>query len=175
MSRYDVNRSIVCVIKPTTHIMKRIISKHSITDEQKLSDILNNTVTIGDCLEWIRCFNTDGYPRMAGNIKVHRLVNELSTGESNEGRVVRHTCDNPRCINPKHLIAGTVRENVEDMDVRGRRYKVISKEIVAKVKALLATKVLYHREIADIVGIDIRRVSDINCNIYNDNGEYLGR
>lgn len=27
---------------------------------------------------------------------------------------VRHTCDNPRCINPEHLIEGTQQDNIQD-------------------------------------------------------------
>lgn len=34
--------------------------------------------------------------------------------------VVRHKCDNPRCINPAHLEAGTQAANVADMHTRGR-------------------------------------------------------
>lgn len=34
--------------------------------------------------------------------------------------VVRHTCDNTRCINPAHLIAGTVADNNRDRAERGR-------------------------------------------------------
>ena len=175
MSRYGVIPSIVCVIKPTTHIMKHIISKHSVTDEQKLTDLLSNTVPNGECMEWTRCYNTDGYPRMYGNVKVHRWVNQLFTGKDNTNYVVRHTCDNIRCINPQHLIAGTNLDNIKDRVDRDRSYKVITKDVVAKVKALIATKFLTHREIANIVGIDIRRVSDINCNVYSDEGKFLGR
>lgn len=34
--------------------------------------------------------------------------------------VVRHTCDNPICTNPDHLIAGTQLDNMNDRRVRGR-------------------------------------------------------
>lgn len=34
--------------------------------------------------------------------------------------VVRHTCDNPRCVNPGHLIIGTYRQNSKDCIERGR-------------------------------------------------------
>ena len=50
---------------------------------------------------------------------LHRKVHYIRTGEWPE--VVRHTCDNARCIEPTHLISGTQADNVADMDERGRR------------------------------------------------------
>ncbi len=35
-------------------------------------------------------------------------------------KVVRHACDNRRCINPKHLLAGTQQENMQDRVIRKR-------------------------------------------------------
>jgi hypothetical protein len=37
-----------------------------------------------------------------------------------KGLVVMHTCDNPRCINPDHLVLGTQQQNCVDMVARGR-------------------------------------------------------
>lgn len=34
--------------------------------------------------------------------------------------IVRHTCDNPRCINPEHLVGGTHQDNMDDRRIRGR-------------------------------------------------------
>jgi hypothetical protein len=41
-------------------------------------------------------------------------------GEIPEGMVIRHTCDNPGCINIDHLRIGTQADNVRDMYDRGR-------------------------------------------------------
>lgn len=113
---------------------------------------------------------------MFGNVKVHRLIYELShPDEDIKGKVVRHTCDNPKCINPDHLLAGTPADNMKDRDERGRHHRVITKEHVKRTKELLATKKLFQREIALIVGIDTRRVSDISLNKYSDDGSFLGR
>ena len=49
----------------------------------------------------------------------HRRVHFEATGEWPE--VVRHTCDNPRCINPMHLLSGTYVDNMRDCTERGRQ------------------------------------------------------
>lgn len=148
----------------------RVIKKDSTTPEAMLRDVLANTAVKNECLEWTRCFNTDGYARMSNNVKVHRLVYELSSGKSAKGFVVRHVCDNIKCINPDHLVIGNIADNVKDMDVRNRRYRKITVDIIKKVKELLETKLLSHVQIAKAVDIDCRRVSDINCGRYNDDG-----
>ena len=43
-----------------------------------------------------------------------------------KGKVVRHTCDNPRCINPEHLLIGTPQDNSTDMTRRGRQAKGVA-------------------------------------------------
>lgn len=52
----------------------------------------------------------------------HRRVHYEATGEWPQ--VVRHTCDNPRCINPAHLVGGTHLDNMQDMKDRGRQGSV---------------------------------------------------
>lgn len=48
----------------------------------------------------------------------HRKVFFEATGEWPE--VVRHKCDNPRCIQLSHLEAGSAADNMQDMHTRGR-------------------------------------------------------
>lgn len=121
--------------------------------------ILGHTKKVGECLEWTRCFNTDGYPRIFPNIKVHRLLYELLHGEDLTGKVVRHSCDNIRCLNPEHLQSGTFADNNRDRSLRGRSYRTIKEEHVKLVKNF--DESVKTRDIAEILGIDRRRVSEI--------------
>lgn len=136
--------------------------------------LLSYTTPVGDCLEWNRCFNSDGYPRMAWkgstNGKTHRIVMEL-LGHDIQGKVVRHKCDNPRCINPDHLESGTVLDNIKDMDGRDRRYKLMTKEQVSCVKHLAQEfPKLSQEDIGKNVGLDARRVSEILSGKRDQNG-----
>lgn len=59
------------------------------------------------------------------SIPVHRAlymaVNDCFDLDRNT--VIRHTCDNPRCVNIKHLTPGTQKDNVQDCIERGRKAK----------------------------------------------------
>lgn len=50
----------------------------------------------------------------------HRVAWALTHRTSPDGLVIRHECDNPKCCNPAHLVAGTQMENVRDMIKKGR-------------------------------------------------------
>jgi hypothetical protein len=100
------------------------VSYNKLPLEQKL---LTKAVQKGKCLIWIGQKDPKGYGRLRLNGKLqraHRLMYELHNGPIEHGHVVLHSCDNPSCINPKHLSVGTQLENVHDMLAKGRANKM---------------------------------------------------
>ncbi len=68
----------------------------------------------------------DGYVILPGgisgtHIKAHRLAWALHNGADPAGLVILHTCDNPPCVNPEHLVVGTNRDNQMDKVRKGRQ------------------------------------------------------
>jgi hypothetical protein len=50
----------------------------------------------------------------------HIASYEHHKGPIPSGMVVRHTCDNPICVNPDHLVLGTTSDNRRDVTERKR-------------------------------------------------------
>ena len=81
-----------------------------------------------ECWEWVGGTVTGGYGKFSVNRKytrVHRFSYELHKGkipkgEGYHGMCVCHSCDNPLCVNPKHLRLGTQKENIQEMFTKGR-------------------------------------------------------
>lgn len=69
--------------------------------------------------------------------KAHRLAWSLVNGLIPDGDMIRHSCDNPPCCNPAHLLIGSGNDNVADKvsryrQSRGEKHSHIMRTVAAR-------------------------------------------
>lgn len=76
-----------------------------------------------ECWPWQGKTDKDGYGLfwfVDNNRRSNRMAWIIYVGEIPSGMMVCHDCDNPGCVNPKHLFLGTSFDNNKDMYDKGR-------------------------------------------------------
>ena len=84
----------------------------------------NPSYLTSSCVEWQGARHKQGYGNTRYNGKgmgAHRRAWIEAHGPIADGMHVLHRCDNPACVRPDHLFLGTQRDNIADMDAKGRR------------------------------------------------------
>lgn len=82
---------------------------------------------LDDCWEWTGKLDDKGYGASRTlydhgmSQRASRSAYIFSHGEIENGLVVRHSCNNRKCCNPNHLVAGTQKDNMSDR-VRSGNY-----------------------------------------------------
>lgn len=75
------------------------------------------------CWEWqASCFE-NGYGQFildGTHVKAHRYSYYLENGPLPEDIDICHSCDNRKCVRPKHLFPGTRSDNMQDASKKGR-------------------------------------------------------
>jgi len=90
-----------------------------------------------ECWTWTGTVKKHGYGQFWFNGKpdrAHRVSYTLSNGEIPAGLLIRHACDNKLCVNPTHLLTGTVKDNAQDAverDLRPRGERVGTAKLTA--------------------------------------------
>jgi HNH endonuclease len=119
-----------------------------------------------DCWGWLGGSTADGYGNIEafGQVRAHRASWVRSNGPIPDGLAVLHRCDNPPCVNPLHLFLGTIRENNQDRNRKGRDVKAfptrqkVTVEMVQKARQMRASGMI-QQEIADELGISRGRIA----------------
>jgi hypothetical protein len=141
----------------------------------------NSEIDINGCWIWVRAKDKKGYgrPGLKGkSIGAHRLSYLAFVGEIPNNLHVLHNCDNPGCVNPKHLFLGTHQDNVNDMVNKNRQAKgenhrnskLVQRE-VNEIRTLYSAELaerakgknvqLTQKELGERFGVSYGEISDI--------------
>jgi hypothetical protein len=126
----------------------RTFGVHSDELEQVIYEFTKPIQSTG-CWEWQGGKSGDGYGRMYCNgvyEYAHRVSQQLFNGPLTPERPhALHRCDNPPCVCPDHLWAGSASDNARDREAKGRGGSAVqalsadqAAEIVREVTALRA-------------------------------------
>jgi hypothetical protein len=76
-----------------------------------------------------------------------------------------HKCDNPPCVRPSHLFAGSPDDNMKDMIQKGRSLfgdknprAILTQDTAAEIRKMYATGEFFYRELAKTFGVSITTI-----------------
>lgn len=119
------------------------------------------------CWEWSGYRDRDGYGLLKldkRQQRAHRLAHLEWIGPLDPGQIVLHSCDNPSCINPRHLRAGSHMDNAQDRMVKDRSVHG-ARHPLAKLSASDVAEI-HRRTALGESGISIARsfgISNVTC------------
>ena len=118
--RYQEKKMGIFIRKPYPKTHRFSLRKHKTLGQKFWPKIQKEN----SCWIWIAAMASNNYGHLVHEGKdlyAHRGSWELHNGKIPNGLCALHKCDNPSCVNPKHLFLGTYKDNTQDMISKGRR------------------------------------------------------
>lgn len=126
------------------------------------------------CWLWTAYRTSDGYGIVrispSKTTRAHRFAYELTVGEIGGGQHACHHCDNPACVNPRHIFLGTNADNVKDRVAKNRTNPVYGEQHglhkltdaqVSKIREAYKTGKITHRELGIEYGVSHAQIGNI--------------
>lgn len=116
-----------------------------------------------ECWPWLggRCGNGYGRFKVNGKARGAHRIALFGFAGLGDPALACHTCDNPICVNPAHLYAGTYDSNLQDMFDRGRFRSGFTPKLTEEQVREIRTGALSRRAYARKFGISPSSVQSI--------------
>ena len=147
---------------------------YMITDNNTIARFMAHVLKVPEgCWEWTASKNSDGYGQFKfehNMLKAHRISYRIYEGPITPGLSIAHSCDNPGCVNPKHLKMVTHQVNMDDREAKGRGHNkageangrsILTADDVRAIRKLYPEGKHTQREIGSMFGISHVVVSKV--------------
>lgn len=130
--------------------------------ERGLERFWSRVTKTDECWNHAGAPNSSGYSQCFSQARgvqnAHKVSYEIHHGTVPQGMLVRHTCNNKRCVNPKHLVLGTHASNMQDItDAQTHPQRKLSQDEARTIRASDAPQ----RGLAKIYGVNQAAISNI--------------
>ena len=124
-----------------------------------------------NCWEWLASKHPFGYGQFIRS-SAHRWSFKFHVGKIPKGKYILHNCDNPSCVNPKHLRIGSQKENIVECSIKDRisfgikrPNSKLTDENVLKIRKLYATSEISQMKLAQKFNVSQRNIFNILHNV----------
>ena len=129
-----------------------------------------------DCWLWTGNKNDKNYGRFVWFDReeyAHRVSYIIAFGSIPKGLHILHSCDNPQCVNPVHLTAGTHGDNMRDMFAKNRRQNPkgeqngnnkLTADQVIEIRRIYKKRITPLTKLAEQFGVDRTTIHQIVTN-----------
>ena len=120
---WDISR---LVVEGKLHYSSKLLDRRDFSDAvvARFEAKVDRSAGPDACHLWTARTRPAGYGAFnvarTRTLAAHRVAYAIRHGFAPGALVLRHTCDNPPCCNPAHLLPGTTADNNRDRDERGR-------------------------------------------------------